>query len=617
MRLGRRELLVGGAAGAALLKAGPLAAQPAAEPSLPAEPLLASLPGRSRTSLDGRWSYILDPFDAAGRGANPRRAFWRNEIARVGGPLIEYDWDSSPTMTVPGDWNSQVEELQWYDGPAYFRRTFAAPEGSGRHYLAFEAINYRSTVWLNGEELGRHEGGFTPFEFEVTGKLKPGENSLVVRADSRHPPDGVPTAYTDWQNYGGITRSVWLVEVPATHLRHWFLRLEDGRLVADVQLHGPEASGTEVELALPELQLSLRGRTDASGSVRLSAPVPRRLQRWTPEQPRLYRLTLSAGADRQEERVGFRTLAARGRELLLNGRPLFLRGISLHEEPFGPEGTRSMTEAGARALLTEAKALGCNFVRLAHYPHSEVTMRLADELGLLVWAEVPVYWEDIRYDSPRTLGLAKAMLSDMIVRDRNRAAVAFWSVANETPITPARNAFLRELIATARSLDPTRLITAALNKNVDVGGATEGQSRFRVEDPLGADLDVLAVNQYEGWYGPRTPAQIAQVSFESAYDKPLMFSEFGADALLGERGPRERRWTEEYQAWLYEETLRLVDRTPGCVGLSPWLLKDFRSPRRWHGRFQQYWNRKGLVDPEGRRKQAWHVLHSYYRRRIR
>jgi beta-glucuronidase len=245
-----------------------------------------------------------------------------------------------------------------------------------------------------------------------------------------------------------------------------------------------------------------------------------------------------------------------------------------------------------------------------------VTLRLADELGLLVWAEVPVYWEHIDYGSAHTLALATSMLTDMIRRDRNRASIILWSIANETPVEGARTRFLQALIAEARRQDPTRLITAALNKNVDVGGAAEGQSHFVVEDPLGADLDVIAVNQYEAWYSARRPDQLDQVRFSSKFAKPLIFSEFGADARHGTRGPKEHLWTEDYQAWLYEETLKLVDRTPGCAGISPWLLKDFRSPRRWHGKHQDFWNRKGLIAETGERKLAWAVLHSYYQRRM-
>jgi beta-glucuronidase len=608
--LSRRQLFQGSALAAVAISL-PAQAQWKVEPAAQARPLL-HLPARRKQSLDGPWRYILDPFDAGKRGNNARRTFWNDFRPPVTGPLVEYDWQESPVIDLPRDWNSHAPELLWYDGPVYFRRTFiAAPEAGARTLLAFEAINYHATIWLNAEKIGEHEGGFTPFAIDVTDRIKPGENAITICADSRHHAEAVPTDYTDWQNYGGVTRPVWLVTLPATHIADWFVRLEGDRIVADVTLAGPAAAGAAIALTIGKTRF--KGVTDASGKVRMSAR--NRLALWSPEAPVLHDVRIDAAGTSATDRIGLRSITTRGKQLLFNGQPLFLRGISLHEEPIGAVGTRRMTEADARRLLTEAKALGCNFVRLAHYPHSEVTLRLADEMGLIVWAEVPVYWEHIRYDSTHTLALARSMQEDMIRRDRNRVSVGLWSVANETPQEDARTRFLRTLIADARRLDPSRLITAALNKNVDVGGAQDGQSNFAVTDELANDLDVLAINQYEAWYSKRTPDQLTQVSFSSPFDKPLMFSEFGADALAGHHGPRENLWTEEYQAWLYEETLKIVDRTEGCVGVSPWLLKDFRSPRRWHGKYQQFWNRKGLISETGVRKMAFDVLRNYYARK--
>jgi beta-glucuronidase len=601
----RRTLLALGAMSAAGLPA-PAAANPASQPLL-----IASPGSRRRTGLGGLWHYVIDPFDIARRKPRQRRSLWRDELEVPGGPLIEYEWDTSPTMRLPGDWNSRVTELAFYDGPIFFRRRFdAEATGSERLFLHFEAVNYRATVWLNGEEVGGHEGGFTPFWIEVTGKLKPAGNSLVVRADSRHGPESLPSVDFDWQNYGGITRPVWLTRLPATFIRDWFCRLEGGQLRLDVVLDGPEADGQPVRLSVAGLTLA--GRTGADGRARLAAPAPTGLRLWSPGDPHLHPLTLTAGADRIEERIGFRTLETRGRALLLNGRPIRLHGISIHEEAFGATASRAVSRAEARALLQAAKNLDCNFVRLAHYPHGEAMAELADEMGLLVWAEIPVYWEDIDYESVATLALARRMMAELVLRDRNRASVALWSVANETPRTAPRTQFLETVIADVRRLDSTRLLTAALDKNVDIGGAKDGETRIRVDDPLAASLDVLGVNQYEAWYSSRTPAEIADVSFETPYEKPLVFSEFGADALYGHRGERTARWTEDYQAWLFEETLKLVERTPGCIGCAPWLLKDFRSPRRWHGRFQANWNRKGVLNEEGREKLAAAVLRTVY-----
>lgn len=613
MSADRRQVLL---SGAALLGAA-VSPQLAAAQSAPApmQPSLGALAARRKVSLDGPWRYILDPFDVAGRKPRSRRAFWENRLQTNDSGLIEYEWASSPVMHIPGAWNNAAPELTYYEGPVYFRRDITAPSArEGRHFLYFEAVNYAASVWLEGKKLGEHVGGFTPFWFDITDRIgEPGHvHGLVVRVDSRHGPLTIPGLDFDWKNYGGITRSVWWVTTPATHIAESFVRIEAGRLRADVSLDGPQAAGAAVELSIAALGVTARAVADNAGQARIDLPIPKAMRLWSPEAPQLYDVAIRAGSDEMIEPIGFRTLETRGRRIFLNGKPIYLRGIALHEEAIGPEGARALSDAQAQALLAEAKALGCNFVRLAHYPHADIMKRLADAMGLIVWAEIPVYWEEIAYEDQGVLALARTMLADMVRRDRNRASIAFWSIANETPQTPARLAFLERLAADARALDPTRLITAALNKNVDVGGVREGESVFDVRDPLGAALDVIAINQYEAWYSSRTPAELSQVSFRNSYDKPLMISEFGADALYGHRGPKEERWTEDYQAWLYEETLKVIAATPGCVGLSPWLLKDFRSPRRWHGRFQDYWNRKGLIAPDGRRKRAFETLRAHY-----
>lgn len=613
MTVNRRQILSASAVGlpAAAIASGAMARSPV--PPDPQKPPLAALPFRSRADLSGPWRYILDPFDVSGRKPGPRRNVWEDRPTTDEGPLVEYEWATSPQIMIPGDWNTAKEKLHHYEGPAYFQRDLEGPAPDGRRrFLVFEAVNYASRVWLNGQRLAEHEGGFTPFEVEVTEALRPGRNSLVVRADNRHGPETLPAEDFDWKNHGGITRPVWLVDLPSTFIRDVFARLEGDEIVVDIVLDGPQAAGSAVSLDLPGLALRLEGQTDSSGVARIRTRRPSRLALWAPERPVLHDLVVRSGQDQLSERMGFRTLQTRGREILINGRSRYLKGIALHEEAIGANGGRYLDDSAVRALFHEAKALGCNFVRLAHYPHSEAAMRVADELGLLVWAEVPIYWEDVSYGSARTLSLAKAMTSEMVLRDRNRCSVTFWSVANETPQSPERLRFLREVIATVRSLDPTRLVTAALNKNVDVGGVRDGEARLVVRDELGTDLDVIAMNQYEGWYGSRRPGEIHQVSFGSIYDKPLIMSEFGADALAGHHGDRTERWTEEHQAWIFEETLGSIDRSGSFAGVSPWLLKDFRSPRRWHGRFQNGWNRKGVIAPDGQRKLAFEVLRRFY-----
>jgi len=257
-------------------------------------------------------------------------------------------------------------------------------------------------------------------------------------------------------------------------------------------------------------------------------------------------------------------------------------------------------------LLSIAKYdLNANFVRLAHYPHAEAMTRMADEIGLLVWSEIPVYW-DIDFDNAKTLSLAKQMQHDNIIRDRNRVSIAFWSVANETPQTDERLAFLGELIDDVRRLDSTRLVTAALHQVRNEGRV------YVVDDPLGQLIDVVSVNTYQGWYGNMSLQNVPSVEWQNPSGKPFLFSEFGAGALYGFRDPQLEKFSEDFQVEYYKATLEMAKQVPGLSGVSPWILKDFKSPRRMHGEYQEYWNRKGLISPEGHKKAAFDVLSEWY-----
>jgi beta-glucuronidase len=181
-------------------------------------------------------------------------------------------------------------------------------------------------------------------------------------------------------------------------------------------------------------------------------------------------------------------------------------------------------------------------------------------------------------------------------------------MANETPISAARNDFIGRLAAHARRLDASRLVTAAMDTQ------SAGERTVRIEDPLAGIIDVIGVNSYCGWYG-RKPAECAELRWESAYAKPVIMSEFGAGALSGRHGDPSHRWTEEYQAEVYRNNLEMLDHFDALRGMSPWILMDFRSPRRPLPQVQDFWNRKGLLSEQGERKQAWFVLQDYYEAR--
>jgi beta-glucuronidase len=292
-------------------------------------------------------------------------------------------------------------------------------------------------------------------------------------------------------------------------------------------------------------------------------------------------------------------------KILLNGKPIFLRGISMHEEAPFRDG-RAFSREDAQTLLGWAKDLGCNFVRLTHYPHNENEIRLADRMGLLLWSEIPVYW-DVDWQNPATLANAQAQLRDMIARDRNRAAVILWSLSNETPVKPERVTFLKQLAQDARELDSTRLITSAMNRT-----ETSGSDLRTLTDPLGEVLDVLGLNEYMGWYESKME-DLDQMQWKSKWDKPLIVSEFGGGAQYGRHGDVDEVWTEEFQANLYQHQLAMIQRMPNLAGMTPWVLMDFRSPTRLLPGIQDYHNRKGLISNRGQRKQAFYVLQKFYK----
>ncbi len=601
-------------------------------------PLLGHVRGRDPVSLAGTWNALVDPLRSQ---TNFLGFIERGVVPEASADLIEPVLEGGLTLEVPGDWNTQDERLFFYRGAVWYGRRFEhRPAEGARTFLWFGAANYRAEVYLNGRRLGVHEGGFTPFNVEATEALEPGENQLVVWVDNQTGPDDVPTHTNDWLNYGGLTRDVLLVDVPATFVRNWSLALAPtrDRISGQVVLDG-DGAGREVRVAIPELGVEQTVVADDEGRARVAFAA--RPELWSPDSPRRYRVEIAAATDVVHDDVGFRTIETRGREILLNGEPIFLRGISIHEE--APDGAgRAHSAEHAAALLGWARDLGCNFVRLAHYPHNEHMVRLADELGLLVWAEIPVYW-NIDFENPETLARARRQLSEMIARDRNRAAVVFWSVANETPIHEARNAFLTALIDHVRGLDDTRLVTAAMLTGEEVVtpfltryvipallGVNRDPWILDLEDPVSDFVDVPSVNEYLGWYFSTPLAQLSpfdsatvrrtvldnleRVRIETRTEKPVIISEFGAGALAGRRAPEEDLavFSEEYQALVYRRQLAMLARQPGVVGMSPWILKDFRSAMRLHPELQDYWNRKGLVADDGTRKLAFEVLREHY-----
>ncbi len=577
--------------------------------------LITNVDARRVTSLNGKWQYIIDSYETGfydyrykERAENDKEAYWNTDKPTDKMDRKEHGYSDRNTLNVPGDWNSQDPKFLYYEGTVWYKKSFdyIKDKAANKLYLYFGAVNYSSHVYLNGKKLGSHKGGFTPFNFEIPDSvLKAKDNFLVVKVDNKRFANEVPTLNTDWWNYGGINRDVKLIELTTNYISDYVVQLKPKsakEVQGFVNLKGPSLQKT-VTVEIPELNVKQTFPVVANrAEINFTLPT---FTPWSTENPKLYTVTLKTATETLSERIGFRNIETQGPKLLLNGKQLFLRGISIHAE-IPQEGRRAYSDADARQLLGWAKELGCNMVRLAHYPHDERMTRLADSLGLVVWSEIPVYWT-IDFSSKEVLQKAEQQLDEMITRDHNRASVIVWSVGNETPVSTVRTNFMHSLLNYARKKDPSRLVSAALEVNYH-----SKENMRSIDDPLGEFVDIVAFNQYLGWYGG-TPESCRTANWSTKYNKPLFISETGAEAVGGFHADDHTLWSEEFQEWYYKEQVDMLKRMPANYsGISPWILADFRSSRRNNPTYQDGWNNKGLIDHNGNKKKAFFILKDYY-----
>ena len=570
-----------------------------------AQSAINNVNGRNRISLNGRWHIIIDPSDA---GIGNWLAVWKDKKPTGKHDFYEYSFEGGPELSVPRDFNSQLPELTYYESTVWYKKSFSyTRKANKRLFIHFGAVNYKADVFINSQKIGSHEGGFTPFDFEISDFVKDGENTIIVRCNNSRVKNGIPGLGFDWFNYGGITRDVNLIEEPASFIADYFIQLKkDGSNKVDgwVKISG-NTPKQQITIEIPELGIKYTTNSDSAGLARLEFPIKAKL--WTPAAPKLYPVKISCQTDAITEKIGFRSIEVKDSLILLNQVPVFLKGINIHEE-ISQEARRAYSEKDAIQLLTRARELGCNFVRLAHYPHNEYMVRAADSLGLMVWSEIPVY-QGIDFLDSTIQRKMNVMLKEMVNRDKNRCSVIIWSMANETSPSSARTRAIWTLADLFRSIDSTRLITAALYNS----GLKD--STVIVSDSVIAKLDIISVNEYFGWYTP-WPCAPENLTWKSLFHKPLIFSEFGAEALYGNTfEPKDAAgsWSEDYQESVYNDQLKMFQHIPFLAGVCPWILSDFRSPVRMHPVFQKGWNRKGLLSDGGKKKKAWYVVERFYK----
>ena len=551
--------------------------------------------GRKTESLNGLWHYAIDQYETA------IRQHWFEERYEANGISlpVDYSFDEWPVMQLPSSWNMQDRMLFLYESSMVFTRKFSFRKAENeRVFLRIGAANYILRVFLNKQYVGMHRGGSTPMMFEITDLLET-QNRIMLVCDAARRPEQVPTENTDWFNYGGVYRDIEIIRVPKLFIKDFRISLAPGKALDRVRafVELSEKKDLKAVLSIPELSHEAVIDVKAGkGSVDFRYPG---LTLWSPENPKLYDVILSIPGDTVSDTVGFRKISVEGREILLNNKPVFLRGISCHEDSF--VNGKAVTEAECIRAIRDAKELGCNFMRLAHYPHTEKMAKLADRMGIMLWEEIPVYWA-IRFRRAATYRDAENQLLELITRDYNRASVIIWSVGNENADSDERLSFMKRLADTAHRVDKTRLVSAA---------CLVSMQRLAIEDRLAQYIDVIGLNEYYGWYAPDF-SQLPKLFENSNPDKPVVITEFGADAFPHHRGSKSDKGTEDCQADVYEKQIATLRTIPYVKGITPWILYDFRCPRRTSV-IQQYFNRKGLIDEKREyKKPAYYLMQRFY-----
>ena len=624
--------------------------------------LIGWIDNREYLSLNGQWKYIVDPMNNGLPETSFFGGFPENKTQKDGYELIEYNFDQADVINVPGAWNEQKDELFFYQGSIWLFKKFNFNIDPNKlNHLYIGASNFSTKIFLNGERVGQFNSGYTAFNFDISDYLIDGENVLLVQINANLSENSVPTKKTDWWPYGGLVGDVLIVNTPKIFIENAYVQISDLQkkqlnFRAKLNLN----KNMNIKLIIDELNLQKSFTTNKNGEIDEFIKF-KNIDLWSPENPKLYNITVKIEGDEIVDQIGFREIKTKGKQIFLNGTPIKFKGISMHAEPIGEKGI-AFSRAHFESLVTTSKELNINFIRAAHYPYTRHMAKVCDELGIMLWEEIPVYW-NINWTNKQTKEDALNMLSNLVTRDWNRASVVVWSLGNETPFSKDRMTFMNDLKDRLGELDVSRLKSAAILsgdaqtfsklisiiakvglekkdltakeryifeeivKNVPVPVEKLLPFEININDPLANELDLIAYNEYFGWYYTSFfSAQIGiresllrEIMFElmpsfiirSEFNKPIHISEFGAGAKHSFKKTNQV-WSEEYQAKVYLKQLEMLKSNPQVQGISPWILKDFRSMMRPLNNVQDFYNRKGLIDENGNKKQAFSVLSNFY-----
>lgn len=558
------------------------------------------MPGE--VTLEGLWDFCPDP----------------EECGEADGWATHWPRDRRPCV-LPLPWNLMDPRLFKYEGLVWFFRMIPVLP-PGEWCLVGDGVNHRVAAWADGALLGRQEGGYLPFEFALPRRETAGPVRLAMAVDNRLGPATLPPAGVDWFNWGGVVRRLSLRIRPELQLLDVQARCSlSGGISVEGRVHGPGAETARLAVRLLDADGGLAWEAQASPDAETDGThfsVSGNLARprlWSPESPEMYTLVVlvrreeGACAESRTLPVGFREVRVEGYRILLNERPIRLRGISRHEAHphVGNAGIDQLAFYDLQ-LLTRA---GANFVRLAHYPHDPHVLDIADRLGLLVFAELPTIWlGESQMNDPEVLARATRTFDTLWRRDRHHPSIILWGLLAECATqTEAGERFFAHLSAHARQRDPSRLI-------IQASETPEGDRCFQY-------ADVLGLNYFHGWYADAPIAEYGEAldRLHTRFpNKPILLSSHGADAIAGFRSFQGAKWSEEAQAAYHADVIAEVRRRPFVAGQSLWLLTDYQGPAWRTARFTplqrpKEQNNKGLLDEYRRPKLAYDRVQAAYR----
>jgi beta-glucuronidase len=575
---------------------------------------------RERRSLVGLWRFALDP---EGEGREGR---WFDGLPA-----------HAREMPVPGSYNDMAPEPELHDhvGEAWYETTVQVPRHwqDRRIVLRFESATHRAEAYVDGTPVVSHEGGYTPFEADVGELVRPGHSArITVAVDNRlswqsippgfveQTPDGPRQRYFhDFFNYAGIHRPVWLYSTPLAHIADVTVKtdLAGGTGVVGYEVEAENADGLEVHVALLDGGEEVARAGGRAGELRVEGA-----HLWGPGDGYLYDLAVEL---RDEDRtvvdhyalqIGIRTVEVDGSRFLINGEPFYFKGFGMHED--APVAGKRQDDAWMVHDFALMDWIGANSFRTSHYPYAEAVLEYADRHGIVVIDETAavglnaalggvlggVSFETFSEETinAETQQVHAQAIRELIARDKNHPCVVIWSIANEPESwTPESRKYFEPLVAETRNADATRPVAYA-----NFMQATPDRDQI-------CDLfDVLMLNRYQGWYAQTGDLSAAERNLEEELrawvervEMPLIFSEYGADAVAGLHGIEGGPWTEEYQARLLEMFHRVFDRFDAVVGEHVWHFAEFATAV---GVMRVDGNKKGVFTRERRPKAAAHLL---------